>query len=137
MVPFWVRLKEGYDAFETTGKPPVVKVCGKQYLVNVSFPGESGSPERAVPGLRENQSFADAGNRWRSGHGSRQLEQGRGPRAARPGFCAARASAPAVMAAQQIPLSAESAGRRAGRYVRIPGRHSHDGSIFKLQASSR
>ena len=43
---FWVTLKEGYDAFEATGKPPIVKVCSKQYLVNVSFPGEtrSGSP---------------------------------------------------------------------------------------------
>ncbi len=42
--PFWVRLKEGYDAFEMTGKPPVVKVCNKQYLVNVSFPGLAGDP---------------------------------------------------------------------------------------------
>ncbi len=42
--PFWVRLKEGYDAFETTGKPPVVKVCGRQYLVNVSFPGQAADP---------------------------------------------------------------------------------------------
>jgi murein L,D-transpeptidase YafK len=36
---FWLRLKEGYDSFETTGKPPIVKVCGKQYMVNVSFSG--------------------------------------------------------------------------------------------------
>ncbi len=42
--PFWVRLKEGYDAFETTGKPPIIKVCGKQYLVNVSFPGQASDP---------------------------------------------------------------------------------------------
>ncbi len=41
---FWVRLKEGYDAFEATGKPPIVKVCAKQYLVNVSFPGQPADP---------------------------------------------------------------------------------------------
>ncbi|MGO9483876.1 MAG: L,D-transpeptidase family protein [Rhodomicrobium sp.] len=38
---FWLKLKEGSDAFEATGKPPVIKVCSKQYLVNVSFPGQA------------------------------------------------------------------------------------------------
>jgi hypothetical protein len=47
--PFWSRLKEGYDAFEDTGKPPIVKVCGKQYLVNVSFPGGEPAPDAACP----------------------------------------------------------------------------------------
>jgi len=47
--PFWVKLKEGYDAFEDTGKPPIVKVCGKQYLVNVSFPGGEPAPDAACP----------------------------------------------------------------------------------------
>jgi murein L,D-transpeptidase YafK len=47
--PFWARLKEGYDAFESTGKPPVVKVCGKQYLVNVSFPGQASDPAPDAP----------------------------------------------------------------------------------------
>ncbi|MBT3071556.1 hypothetical protein KKP04_11835 [Rhodomicrobium sp. Az07] len=42
--PFWLRLKEGYDSFEITGKPPLVKVCGKQYQVNVQFPGLPGDP---------------------------------------------------------------------------------------------
>ena len=42
--PFWLRLKEGYDSFEATGKPPIVKVCGKQYMVNVSFPGLAADP---------------------------------------------------------------------------------------------
>jgi len=42
---FWVSLKEGYDAFEATGKPPIVKVCSRQYLVNVSFPGQGGDPD--------------------------------------------------------------------------------------------
>ncbi len=41
---FWVHLKEGYDAFETYRKPPVVKVCSKRYLVNVNFPGLAGDP---------------------------------------------------------------------------------------------
>jgi murein L,D-transpeptidase YafK len=47
--PFWSRLKEGYDAFEATGKPPIVKVCGKQYLVNVSFPGQASDPAPDQP----------------------------------------------------------------------------------------
>ncbi len=47
--PFWSRLKEGYDAFEETGKPPIVKVCGKQYLVNVSFPGGDPAPDGPCP----------------------------------------------------------------------------------------
>jgi murein L,D-transpeptidase YafK len=42
--PFWVKLKEGYDSFDATGRPPVVKVCSKQYLVNVSFPGQNADP---------------------------------------------------------------------------------------------
>lgn len=42
--PFWVKLKEGYDSFEAAGKPPIVKVCAKQYLVNVQFRGQSSDP---------------------------------------------------------------------------------------------
>ncbi len=45
---FWLRLKEGYDSFETTGKPPIVKVCGKQYMVNVSFSGAA-DPDPSAP----------------------------------------------------------------------------------------
>ncbi len=48
--PFWVKLKEGYDAFESSGKPPVVKVCGRQYLVNVQFSnGADPSPDAPCP----------------------------------------------------------------------------------------
>jgi murein L,D-transpeptidase YafK len=47
--PFWAKLKEGYDSFEASGKTPVVKVCSKQYLVNVSFPGQSADPEPDAP----------------------------------------------------------------------------------------
>jgi murein L,D-transpeptidase YafK len=48
--PFWATLKDGYDAFEASGKPPVVKVCSKQYLVNVQFPGQADpDPAAACP----------------------------------------------------------------------------------------
>lgn len=47
--PFWLRLKEGYDAFEATGRPPIIKVCSKQYLVNVSFPGQASDPAPGGP----------------------------------------------------------------------------------------
>jgi murein L,D-transpeptidase YafK len=46
---FWLRLKEGYDSFEATGKPPIVKVCGKQYMVNVSFSGADPDPSAPCP----------------------------------------------------------------------------------------
>ena len=46
---FWMRLKEGYDSFEATGRPPVVKVCSKQYMVNVSFDGQEPGPSEACP----------------------------------------------------------------------------------------
>jgi murein L,D-transpeptidase YafK len=46
---FWARLKEGSDSFEATGKPPIVKVCGKQYMVNVSFPGLEADPSPSAP----------------------------------------------------------------------------------------
>ncbi len=47
---FWLRLKEGYDSFEATGKPPIVKVCGKQYMVNVSFSGlAAADPDPSAP----------------------------------------------------------------------------------------
>jgi murein L,D-transpeptidase YafK len=42
--PFWIKLKEGYDSFEAAGKPPIVKVCAKQYLVNVQFRGQTADP---------------------------------------------------------------------------------------------
>lgn len=47
--PFWAKLKEGYDAFEGTGKPPVIKVCSKEYLVNVRFPGHPTDPAPEGP----------------------------------------------------------------------------------------
>jgi murein L,D-transpeptidase YafK len=47
---FWVKMKEGYDAFEAAGKPPIVRVCSKQYLVNVRFTGASDpAPDAPCP----------------------------------------------------------------------------------------
>jgi murein L,D-transpeptidase YafK len=46
---FWLKLKEGYDSFEATGRPPIVKVCAKQYMVNVSFNGQEPGPSEACP----------------------------------------------------------------------------------------
>jgi hypothetical protein len=47
--PFWASLKEGYDAFEQVRKPPIVKVCSRQYLVNVEFLGHTAEPEPHEP----------------------------------------------------------------------------------------
>lgn len=47
--PFWVKLKEGYDAFESSGKPPIVKVCARQYLVNVQFSNGAADPSPDAP----------------------------------------------------------------------------------------
>jgi murein L,D-transpeptidase YafK len=46
---FWSRMKEGYDSFEATGKPPIVKVCSKQYMVNVSFGAQEPGPSETCP----------------------------------------------------------------------------------------
>ncbi len=46
---FWLKLKEGYDFFEATGRPPIVKVCSKQYMVNVSFHGHNPGPSEPCP----------------------------------------------------------------------------------------
>lgn len=42
---FWKTLKEGYDSFEQSQKPPPVAVCSRQYLVNVSFLGHEAKPD--------------------------------------------------------------------------------------------
>lgn len=36
---FWQTLKEGYDYFELTRRPPAVGVCERRYLVNVKWLG--------------------------------------------------------------------------------------------------
>lgn len=40
---FWLDLKPGYDAFETSGVPPVVRVCNGRYSVEPGLPGTDGS----------------------------------------------------------------------------------------------
>lgn len=39
--PFWKSLKAGYDDFEYSRQEPKVDVCNRQYVVNVSFLGNS------------------------------------------------------------------------------------------------
>jgi murein L,D-transpeptidase YafK len=47
---FWRNLKEGYDYFEVTRRPPKVDVCDKRYLINASFVGgATPSPVGACP----------------------------------------------------------------------------------------
>lgn len=41
---FWKNLKVGYDHFEITHRPPVVDVCGKQYVFNQVNGCGSGTP---------------------------------------------------------------------------------------------
>ncbi|AQS40880.1 MAG: L,D-transpeptidase catalytic domain-containing protein [Candidatus Tokpelaia hoelldobleri] len=43
---FWSMLKQGYDTFETTRKPPQVAVCDSRYVFNTAV---SGAPTAACP----------------------------------------------------------------------------------------
>ena len=45
---FWVNLKEGYDTFERTHRPPRISVCDNRYIVQ-----EAGPEEGAAPGPLE------------------------------------------------------------------------------------
>ncbi|OQP88220.1 hypothetical protein BTR14_01840 [Rhizobium rhizosphaerae] len=45
-MPFWRTLKEGYDAFSITRRPPKVSACGGRYVFNKDFAG--GEPENPV-----------------------------------------------------------------------------------------
>jgi murein L,D-transpeptidase YafK len=47
-MPFWQMLKDGNDHFEVTRKPPVVGVCDKRYVFNVST-GRKLSASAACP----------------------------------------------------------------------------------------
>ncbi|WP_313608817.1 murein L,D-transpeptidase family protein [Rhizobium sp.] len=49
-LPFWLTLKEGYDAFELTRQQPKVSVCGRRYVFNTEFQaGEPFDPLAACP----------------------------------------------------------------------------------------
>jgi murein L,D-transpeptidase YafK len=48
--PFWEMLKEGYDHFEITRKPPKVDICDRRYVFNrVAAEGHSFVPAEACP----------------------------------------------------------------------------------------
>ncbi len=36
---FWTNLKQGYDSFEVTGRPPKVSYCGRRYVFDADFEG--------------------------------------------------------------------------------------------------
>ncbi len=107
---FWLKLKEGHDAFEATGKPPIVKVCSKQYLVNVSFPGQAAdpAPTEPCPGLRQDRPRHDPNNRWSATYGLGQPEQERA--------CPGRSASAAASGD-----GGKRAGCALGRYVRVAG----------------
>lgn len=47
---FWRNLKEGYDAFDTTRREPIVSACGARYVFNKSFEVEGSlDPLKACP----------------------------------------------------------------------------------------
>lgn len=50
-IRFWRKLKEGYDQFEMTRKPPKIDVCGRNYLINAAFrnPRKRIVPHRPCP----------------------------------------------------------------------------------------
>lgn len=53
-IKFWASLKEGYDYFELTRQVPAVGVCGRRYVVNVTWRGgplNKLDPEGACPAL--------------------------------------------------------------------------------------
>jgi len=48
--PFWQMIKQGYDIFETTGRPPQVDVCEKRYVFNSRRSGDGSlDPVSACP----------------------------------------------------------------------------------------
>lgn len=53
-IGFWRNLKQGYDAFEISRKPPKIDVCEKRYLVNVDFsvPDDRLKPASRCPPYR-------------------------------------------------------------------------------------
>ncbi len=97
--PFWIRLKEGYDSFEMTGKPPVVKVCGKQYLVNVAFSGGEPGPSEPCPLYSKINPLQMPGVDGVPATVLASLSKGEAP--AQP----AQASAPVAMASMQQPAA--------------------------------
>jgi murein L,D-transpeptidase YafK len=54
---FWLNLKEGYDAFERDGVPPMINVCGGKYVFNATFavPDDKIDPQADCPPRIEDQ----------------------------------------------------------------------------------
>jgi murein L,D-transpeptidase YafK len=44
---FWNNLKEGYDVFERTKRPPIISVCSGRYIFREAQQGESAGPLEA------------------------------------------------------------------------------------------
>ena len=49
---FWQTLKQAYDYFEITRKPPNIEVCARRYHVNVEWDGGDLDPRGACPRFR-------------------------------------------------------------------------------------
>lgn len=56
---FWQNIKEGYDYFEITKKPPTVAVCDKRYIFNATAEGRM-SATAACPALSKPPALAQA-----------------------------------------------------------------------------
>jgi murein L,D-transpeptidase YafK len=60
-ISFWKQLKEGNDHFEVAKREPVVGVCGKRYVFDVTpANGKSLDPVAACPPLKEDPQIAQA-----------------------------------------------------------------------------
>ena len=47
-MPFWNNLKEGYDMFERTKRPPAVSVCSGRYIFRETSTGEFAGSARSM-----------------------------------------------------------------------------------------
>ena len=60
-MPFWNNLKEGYDMFERTKRPPAVSVCSGRYIFRETQPGEFAGPldacEPTLMAIREQEQW--------------------------------------------------------------------------------
>ncbi|CAM1629493.1 D-transpeptidase catalytic domain [Bartonella apis] len=57
---FWAMLKEGYDIFEVTKRPPKVDVCEKRYVFNRNTDGKALTPAGVCPAAIPDSSLETA-----------------------------------------------------------------------------
>ena len=57
---FWTMLKEGYDIFEVTKRPPKVDVCEKRYVFNRNTDGKALTPAGMCPAAAPDSSLQTA-----------------------------------------------------------------------------